>query len=110
MDSVDGRVAVVTGGASGIGKAMARRFAAAGMNGVIADIEEAVLAPAADELGVLGIVTDVSDAGSVEALASATLDRVGAVHVICNNAGVGGGGVIASQTLNDWKWVVDVNL
>jgi len=104
------RVAVVTGGASGIGRAMAARFVADGMRVVIADIEQTALDATAAELGVEGVRTDVSDPDSVAALADAVVERHGAVHVVCNNAGVGGGGVISSLTLNDWKWVIDVNL
>jgi NAD(P)-dependent dehydrogenase (short-subunit alcohol dehydrogenase family) len=103
-------VAVVTGGASGIGRAMAARFAAEGMHVVIGDVEEAPLAATAAELGVVGVHTDVTDAGSVAALADATLERFGAVHLVCNNAGVGGGGQIKDLTLKDWRWVIDVCL
>jgi NAD(P)-dependent dehydrogenase (short-subunit alcohol dehydrogenase family) len=110
MQELAGRVAVVTGGASGIGRAMAKRFVDAGMHVVIADVEEGPLQTTADELGVVGIRTDVADAASVQALADATVERFGTAHVLCNNAGVGGGGVIANATLNDWKWVLDVNL
>jgi NAD(P)-dependent dehydrogenase (short-subunit alcohol dehydrogenase family) len=110
MDDLQGKVAVVTGGASGIGKAMAARFAAAGMSVVIADIEEPALAATADELRVVGVRTDVSDAASVQALADATVERFGTAHVICNNAGVGGGGRIRDLSLDDWRWVIDVNL
>jgi NAD(P)-dependent dehydrogenase (short-subunit alcohol dehydrogenase family) len=105
-----GKVAVVTGGASGIGKAIAANLDAKGMDVVIADIELTALNAAAAELSVDAVQTDVSDADSVAALADAVLERHGAVHVVCNNAGVGGGGVMSSLTLNDWKWVVDVNL
>ena len=110
MQDVNNKVAVVTGGASGIGRAMARRFAAAGMQVVIADIEQGALDATATELGVVGVCTDVSDADSVRALAGDVVNRFGTVHLLCNNAGVGGGGVIASATLKDWKWVIDVNL
>jgi len=110
MDTVAGKVAVVTGGASGIGKAMAKRFAAAGMEVVIADVEADALRATADELGVVGVPTDVADADSVAALATSVVERFGTAHVLCNNAGVGGGGVIAGATLKDWKWVIDVNL
>jgi NAD(P)-dependent dehydrogenase (short-subunit alcohol dehydrogenase family) len=105
-----GRTAVVTGGASGIGRALAAAFVAADMHVVIADVEEAPLAATAAELGVVGIRTDVADAASVADLAQATAERFGTVHVLCNNAGVGGGGRIRDLTLNDWRWVVDVNL
>jgi NAD(P)-dependent dehydrogenase (short-subunit alcohol dehydrogenase family) len=110
VDQVRGKVAVVTGGASGIGRAMAARFAAEGMDVVIADVEVDALDATAAELGVLGVRTDVADADSVAALADATLDRFGAVHLVCNNAGVGGGGLIKDLTLQDWQWVIDVNL
>jgi NAD(P)-dependent dehydrogenase (short-subunit alcohol dehydrogenase family) len=110
MEELAGRTAVVTGGASGIGRALAAAFVREGMNVVIADVEEEPLQQAADELGALGVRTDVADADSVAALADATLERFGAVHVLCNNAGVGGGGRIRDLTLNDWKWVIDVNL
>ena len=110
MQHLEGKTAVVTGGGSGIGKALAAAFVDAGMAVVIADIEEGPLEAAAAELGVIGIRTDVADAASVAALADARIDRFGAVHVVCNNAGVGGGGLIRDLTLNDWKWVIDVNL
>ncbi len=110
MQELAGRIAVVTGGASGIGKTMAKRFVDAGMQVVIADIEDVPLQSTADELGVVGIRTDVADAESVQSLADAVVERFGTAHVLCNNAGVGGGGVISSCTLNDWKWVLDVNL
>ncbi len=110
MEELAGRVAVVTGGASGIGRAMAVRFRDAGMHVVIADVEEAPLAATAAELGVVGVRTDVAESASVQALADQVGERFGTAHVLCNNAGVGGGGVISSLTLNDWKWVLDVNL
>lgn len=110
MQVLTGKVAVVTGGASGIGRAMASRFVAEGMHVVIADIEDEPLAATAAEIGALGVHTDVTDHDSVAALADLTMERFGAVHVVCNNAGVGGGGLIKDLTLKDWKWVVDVNL
>jgi NAD(P)-dependent dehydrogenase (short-subunit alcohol dehydrogenase family) len=105
-----GKVAVVTGGASGIGRAMAKRFVAEGMQVVIADVEAAPLEATAAEIGAIGVMTDVAEADSVAALADTVIERFGAVHVLCNNAGVGGGGRIRDLTLNDWKWVIDVNL
>ena len=115
METMTGRVAVVTGAASGIGKALALGFAGEGANVVLADIEAAPLRAAEAEVAdrgveALGVITDVTDADSVGALAQATIDRFGAVHMVCNNAGVGGGGLIRNQQLVDWKWVVDVCL
>lgn len=110
------KVAVVTGGASGIGRAMADRFAAAGMRIVLADVEENALRQAEEEMRtagakVLGIVTDVSKAESVEALAKQTLAAFGGVHIVCNNAGVGGGfGPSWTQPLQNWEWGFGVNL
>ncbi|MBI3795831.1 MAG: SDR family NAD(P)-dependent oxidoreductase [Deltaproteobacteria bacterium] len=110
------RVAVVTGAASGIGRALADRFAAAGMRVVLADVEEGSLRQAESEMRskgatVLGVVADVSKADSVEALAQKTLDTFGAVHILCNNAGVGGGfGPTWTQPLQNWEWGFGVNL
>jgi NAD(P)-dependent dehydrogenase (short-subunit alcohol dehydrogenase family) len=109
-------VAVVTGGASGIGRAMADRFAAAGMKIVLADVEEEALRNAETEMRtqgatVLGVLTDVAKAEAVENLAQKTLEAFGAVHIICNNAGVGGGfGPTWTQPLKNWEWGVGVNL
>src|SRR3954468_12559556 len=93
MRDLEGKVAVVTGGASGIGRAMAERFGREGMKIVLADIEEAALEVAVKdmrqaELDVIGVRTDVSSAVSVEALAQATLRQYGKVNLVCNNAGV----------------------
>jgi NAD(P)-dependent dehydrogenase (short-subunit alcohol dehydrogenase family) len=115
MESFEGKVAAVTGGASGIGKAMANRFGAAGMRVVVADIEKEALDEAVAELeaaGVeaIGVPTDVSDGTAVEALRDAALDRFGAIHVACNNAGVATGGKVWEQTVDDWQWVLGVNL
>ncbi len=118
MNDLTGKTAVVTGGASGIGLAMAQRFAKAGMKLVLADVEEpaldaAVSAFTAEGAEAIGVVTDVSDITSMEALGAAATDAFGAVHVLCNNAGVGGnnnGSGGTSIDLADWKWVLDVNL
>jgi NAD(P)-dependent dehydrogenase (short-subunit alcohol dehydrogenase family) len=116
VEELAGRVAVITGGASGIGLAMAQRFAGEGMRIVLADIERPVLAHAGDELAAAGIdvltvPTDVSLAEDVEALAATTLEHFGDVHLVCNNAGVGSRGLpIAELPLEDFTWVVSVNL
>jgi NAD(P)-dependent dehydrogenase (short-subunit alcohol dehydrogenase family) len=116
MQDFRDKVAVVTGAGSGIGFAMAERFARAGMKIVLADIEAAELARADAQLRsggakTLAVITDVADAQSVEALASHTLAAFGAVHVVCNNAGVGNPpGPIWERTVADWQWVMGVNL
>lgn len=114
MQELSGRTAVVTGGASGIGRAMAERFVAEGMNVVLADIEAETLERTAKELGgepsVLAVPSDVTDAASIEALRDATVERFGGVHVICNNAGVGGlGNRTWEGQLAGWEWVMGVN-
>jgi NAD(P)-dependent dehydrogenase (short-subunit alcohol dehydrogenase family) len=105
-----GKIAVVTGGASGLGKGIARALIAEGMRVVLADIEAAVLERTASELGATGLVTDVSDSASVQALADEVRGRFGAVHLVCNNAGVGSFGRLADLTLEDWRWMIGVNL
>jgi NAD(P)-dependent dehydrogenase (short-subunit alcohol dehydrogenase family) len=111
-----GRVAVVTGAASGIGQGLSARFAAEGMHVVMADVEEPALATAAAGLAgtgasVLPVVTDVSDRAAVEALRDAALSAFGAVHVVCNNAGVGGPhGPLWECPPGEWDWVLGVNL
>ena len=110
FDEPAGRVAVVTGGASGIGKGIAAAFRARDMQVVIADIEHGPLEAAATELGAVGIRTDVSDAASVQALADAVKAKFGGVDVLVNNAGVGPKGNLADVTLDDWRWLLDVNL
>ena len=107
---LEGKVAVVTGAASGIGLGIARQFRAAGMQVVVADVQEDALQAAASEIGALGVRTDVRDAGSVQALADATIAEHGAVHVVVNNAGVGPMAPIADLTLSDWQWMLQVNL
>jgi len=109
------RVAVVTGAASGIGRAMASRFAAEGMRIVLADIEQDALDAAVGELRrdgaeAIGVRTDVAQAASVQALADATVGEFGAVHVLCNNAGVGIGTDFAKIPLEVWDWVLGVDL
>ncbi len=115
MKELEGKVAVVTGGASGIGLAMAERFAREGMKLVLADVEKGPLDEAAarfqaEGVEVLASLTDVSDADQMDALGAATLAAFGAVHVVCNNAGVAAGGRSWELTTADWKWVIDVNL
>ncbi len=116
MKQFKDKVAVITGGASGIGLALARRAAAEGMQVVLADIEDVALAAAADELRrtgapVLTVKCDVSRAEDVENLAAQTLKACGGVHLICNNAGVGGVRVKTWEaSAKDWQWVLGVNV
>ena len=116
MQDVQGRVAVVTGAASGIGRGMCEAFVDAGMRVVLADVEEQALERTTGQLRARGadvhaVVTDVSKPEQVEALAAETLRHYGAVHVVCNNAGVGTETVPSwSGTLDDWNWVLGVNL
>ena len=107
---LEGKVAVVTGGASGIGLGIARRLAAAGADVVIGDVEADALQGASADVGALPVVTDVRDRASVQALADAAVDRFGTVNVVVNNAGVGPFGRIADLTEADWRWIIDVNL
>jgi NAD(P)-dependent dehydrogenase (short-subunit alcohol dehydrogenase family) len=107
---LEGKVAVVTGGASGIGRGIAEALKAEGVELVIADIEDGALQRTAKELGATGIQTDVSDAASVDALAKEVVERFGTAHVVVNNAGIGPMGRIADLTLDDWKWMIGVNL
>ncbi|MFD8740507.1 SDR family NAD(P)-dependent oxidoreductase [Streptomyces sp. NPDC059618] len=117
MELRAGQVAVVTGAASGIGLAMARRFAADGLTVVLADVEEGALEKAAGELREDGAdvharVVDVSERSEVLALAEDVYATCGAVHVLCNNAGVGSGaeGRMWEHDPNDWKWAFAVNV
>jgi NAD(P)-dependent dehydrogenase (short-subunit alcohol dehydrogenase family) len=112
MEELSGKVAVVTGAASGIGEALARRFAEEGMRVVLADVERDALARVARDLGqdALAVPTDVSRLADVEALARATVDKFGAVHVVCNNAGVAAAGPCWEVSDADWQWVLGVNL
>jgi len=115
MKELRNRVAVVTGAASGIGFALAERFAAEGMKVVLADIEGRTLASAAEALrrkapAVLASQIDVSRSDDMERLARETYDEFGAAHVLCNNAGVAVIGAVHEHSLADWQWVINVNL
>lgn len=115
MDDLQGKTAFVTGAASGIGLGMARAFARAGMRVMLADIEAAALASAADGLRRDGatvetVVCDVAQRDAVFSAAEATLAAFGKVHVVCNNAGVTSGGSIEDCSEQDWSWVIGVNL
>jgi NAD(P)-dependent dehydrogenase (short-subunit alcohol dehydrogenase family) len=115
MRELNGRTAFVTGGASGIGLALAKAFAEAGMNVMLADIETSALDQAIKALAAFGshihsVHCDAADADSVERAADATEKAFGRIHVVCNNAGVAAGGGIDVISLDSWRWVIDVNL
>ncbi|MGO8918064.1 MAG: SDR family NAD(P)-dependent oxidoreductase [Stellaceae bacterium] len=115
MRELAGKTAFVTGGASGIGLALGRAFAQAGMKVMLADIERDALAAAVTSLHDVGpavraVTCDVADPVSVERAAQASYEAFGNVHVVCNNAGVAGGGGIDTISLDTWRWVLDVNL
>ncbi|MBI3733152.1 MAG: SDR family NAD(P)-dependent oxidoreductase [Chloroflexi bacterium] len=115
MKDLRGKVAVITGGASGIGRAFAERCMEEGVKIVLADVEQAALDQTTQALKtagaeVVGIRTDVSKVADVEALARTTLNTFGAVHLLFNNAGVASGGPLWANTLADWEWVLGVNL
>src|ERR1700728_916027 len=115
MRELSGKAAFVTGGASGIGLALGRALAEAGMKVMLADIETDALAAAVKSLhnvgpDVRGVTCDVADAGSVDRAAQASFEAFGPIHVVCNNAGVGVGGAIDNVSVDDWRWVLDVNL
>ncbi len=115
MKQFTDRVAVVTGGASGLGRAMAWRFAREGMKIVLADIEQTKLDTTLGEFQEAGheaiaVQGDVSRAADVESLAEQTLAAFGAVHIVCNNAGVAPGGLVWEHTVKDWEWAMGPNV
>jgi NAD(P)-dependent dehydrogenase (short-subunit alcohol dehydrogenase family) len=117
MEHLNGKTAVVTGAGSGMGRAFAERFARAGMNVVLADVEEpkldeAVAAITATGAQAIGMPTDVTDGDAVDRLRDAAIDAFGRVHVLCNNAGVAGGPASGGEWVleNEWRWVLEVNL
>ena len=115
MKELKGKVAVVTGGAGGLGRAMAMHFAREGMHVALADIDQASLDVTAAELRALGVQaigirTDVSKAAEVDALAARVVAELSGVHVVCNNAGISPLGAAWENTLADWEWMLGVNL
>jgi NAD(P)-dependent dehydrogenase (short-subunit alcohol dehydrogenase family) len=115
MREFAGKTAFVTGGPAGIGLALGRAFAQSGMKVMLADIEPDTLQAAVKSLqeispDISGTICDVADAASVERAANASFDAFGHVHVVCNNAGVAAGGGIDHISLDNWRWVIDVNL
>jgi len=115
MRDFAGKVAVITGAAGGLGKALAQRFAHAGMKLVLADLDAAALDGVRTDLesagaAAIAVRTDVRNAGDVEALAARTLEAYGAVHGVCNNAGVAAVGAVWESSAADWEWVLGVNL
>jgi NAD(P)-dependent dehydrogenase (short-subunit alcohol dehydrogenase family) len=115
MEQLNEKVAFVTGGASGLGLAMAQAFLRQGMKVMIADIDRAAVEKAVQDLAssgarVAGTTCDVADRASVEAAARKTVETFGKVHVVCNNAGIGVVGPIGTIAARDWDWILDVNL
>ena len=115
MQDLRGKTAFVTGGASGIGLAMAEAFGREGMNVMLADIEGGALSKAVDELRAKqvraeGVVADAGNRDSIRAAALQTIAKFGKVHVVCNNAGVATGGAFGAVPEKDWDWIIDVNL
>lgn len=115
MQDFEGKVAVVTGAASGIGLGVTERFVSEGMKVVMADVERGTLDREVERLSeeggdVLGVICDVRDPEAVRNLADRTLEHYGAVHVVFNNAGVAPGGPMLETTPEDWRWIVDVNV
>lgn len=115
MEQFEGNVAVVTGAASGFGRAFADKAAALGMKLVLADVDATALSAAVDALraagaDAIGVPTDVSDGSAVEALATRAIDAFGKVHLLFNNAGVGAGGLLWEMSAHDWAWIFGVNV
>jgi NAD(P)-dependent dehydrogenase (short-subunit alcohol dehydrogenase family) len=112
MQDLEGKVAVVTGAGSGIGEGIARAAADAGMKVVVADIDLSKAQTVADDLGedAMAYAVDVSNLASVEALRDAALARFGAVHLLCNNAGVWIGALMQDADIKDWQYLINVNL
>jgi NAD(P)-dependent dehydrogenase (short-subunit alcohol dehydrogenase family) len=115
MKHLEGKVAAVTGAASGLGKAMALAFAAEGMNVALADVDEAGIKAVEEEVRSrkakpFSMRVDVSKAAEVEAFAERTVAKLGAVHLVCNNAGVALTGAVWENTALDWEWILGVNL
>jgi NAD(P)-dependent dehydrogenase (short-subunit alcohol dehydrogenase family) len=115
MERFEGKVAVITGAASGFGRAFAQKGAQLGMKLVLADIDGDALSDAVESLAasgadVIGLPTDVANGADVEALARRTLEAFGKVHLLFNNAGVGASGLIWEMSANDWSWVLGVNV
>src|SRR6185295_16583690 len=115
MRELAGKTAFVAGGAGGIGLALGRAFAEAGMKVMLADIESEALSAAVKSLHnagpeVRGVICDVADAASVDRAAAESFKTFGKVHVVCNNAGVAAAGGIDDISLDNWRWVLDVNL
>ncbi len=115
MRELKGKVAVVTGAASGIGRAMAERFAREGMKVVLADVEEKPLGEARDAIAntgaeTLAVHTDVSRPDQVDELARRTFEAFGSAHVVCNNAGIAMSGAVWTHSIADWEWILGVNL
>jgi NAD(P)-dependent dehydrogenase (short-subunit alcohol dehydrogenase family) len=115
MRALKGRVAAVTGAASGLGRSMALAFAAEGMDVALADVDQEGLLKTQGVVGGYGVRSttlrvDVSKAAEVEAFAERTVKELGAVHVVCNNAGVSPLGSVWENTLADWQWILGVNL
>lgn len=109
MTDIAGRVAVVTGGSSGIGRGIARQLIAEGATVVITGMDPERVKATANEIGAVGLAADVADPDAMLALAGDVMTRFGRVDILVNNAGIGPAGRISDLTLADWKWITDVN-